>query len=266
MEVELAVLSDIGPVRKQNEDSLFYSNQTVEAEARGDCYQEHMSAILSKSMVCAVFDGMGGLPHGQTASRTAAQKLEKLVKKDAVSDYQQVFHRLNRAVCRVGERCQCTMGTTAAVLFLYAEHAVAANVGDSRIYHFHDGELLQLSADHTEYAVMAALKKELSWTEEGIKADGGRSNTLTQYLGIPEEEFLLEPEMKEVCQISGGDIFLLCSDGLWGSVSDKRVSEILSSNRTIGEMAEKFKEEAYRAGGKDNITVILLKIGEEESY
>ena len=83
---------------------------------------------------------------------------------------------------------------------------------------------------------------------------------LTQYLGIEEEEFILEPAVSEDIPVEEEDMFLLCSDGLTGMVSEEEMVRIMSQRVLPEEKAENLKKAALAAGGKDNVTIVLIQI------
>lgn len=142
------------------------------------------------------------------------------------------------------------------VLSVQAGFAQIANVGDSRAYLYRDGELEQLSIDHTERGSLQRLRKEFGLTQEDGMPE--MKDVLTQHLGVSEEDFLLEPYISGMSSLYAGDIYLLCSDGLSGMVTDSIIQEVLESSCNTMQKAQQLREIALKAGGRDNITLLLL--------
>ena len=132
-----------------------------------------------------------------------------------------------------------------------------SNIGDSRAYLYRDGVLRQISVDHTEQSSMFRMQEQLGITKL-IDIPNSR-NTLTQHLGIQENEFILEPTESEMIRVQKKDIYLLCSDGLTGMLQDTEISDVLSMNMDLWNKKRILIEKAMQAGGKDNITVILIE-------
>ena len=137
------------------------------------------------------------------------------------------------------------MGSTLAGLLFSGNVAWAFNLGDSRIYQLHDQKLTQLSVDHVDSRPLSGNRKA--------------KPSLTQHLGISEEEFLVEPSMIS-CTLVPGDTFLLCSDGLTDMLSDEEISEILVDHSSLSSQVERLIDFALERGGRDNITIILCTV------
>jgi PPM family protein phosphatase len=134
-----------------------------------------------------------------------------------------------------------------------------AHVGDSRVYRLRDGKLEQLTQDHTwvnEQVVAGFLSKEQARTHP-------LKNVVTRALG-GESDVLVD--VREV-EVLPGDLFLLCSDGLTGMLSDPDITERLSSGRSLHEICRTLVNDSNARGGIDNVTVVLLAIedGEDEA-
>ena len=132
-----------------------------------------------------------------------------------------------------------SMGTTAAILRFTDTQAGMCNVGDSKIYLFSDGNLIQLSYDHVGISV------------------GGRKPPLTQNLGIPETDMIIEPYVA-LGDYASGNLFLLCSDGLTDMVTTERIAEVLKNKPK--KAAKILLQEALDNGGRDNVSFILIKV------
>ena len=135
------------------------------------------------------------------------------------------------------------MGTTAAVVLFEGRNVHICNIGDSKVFRYRDGQLLQLSKDHLCFAPF------------GVKP------ALSQSLGIPPEKLRLEPfYMRTDC--AEADMYLICSDGLTDMLTNEEIQAVLSSNSATPTVT-RLLELALRNGGKDNITIILCKIEKE---
>lgn len=221
-----------GMVRDNNEDSVFPT-------ASGDS-DEHAVLIVA--------DGMGGHVAGEVASRIAinAAASTELDPVDRVAAG-------NRAIREEVARDPSLegMGTTMTLLAIDGDVATLAHVGDSRAYLLRQGELSQLTEDHTvaaEYVAMGQLSPE----EAGSHP---QRHMLTKTLGLTR--FVNVDEYK--VDLSRGDRILICSDGLTEMVDDKTIARTLSSG-SPDEVVWKLVEMANEAGGVDNITVVVVEV------
>jgi len=259
LKYEAYALTDIGNVRTNNEDN-FFCNGIYKKDVSMPVYIFDEKGDAGKLSVFAVFDGMGGADCGETASLTAAENLgkyfEEITAKERIFSGEEAILYMNAALCIEMEKKQANMGSTAVVLSIQAGFVQIANVGDSRAYLYRDGLLEQLSIDHTERGSLQRLRKELGLIQEdGIPE---MKDVLTQHLGVSEEDFLLEPYISGMSSLYAGDIYLLCSDGLSGMVPDNSIQEVLESSCNTMQKAQQLREMALKAGGKDNITLLLL--------
>ena len=160
-----------------------------------------------------------------------------------------LIQKMNDAVCqRSDELGSGRMGSTAVMLFLNPDYAYVCNVGDSRAFRLREDEFIQISEDHTDARFLA---------EQGIR----RKPSLTQHLGIWPDEMELEPYVAKG-QLQDGDQFLLCSDGLTDMVSNAEISAIMKEYEDVRLCVDTLIERALEQGGKDNVTVILVRIKE----
>ncbi len=259
LKYEAYALTDIGNVRTNNEDN-FFCNGIYKKDVSMPVYIFDEKGDAGKLSVFAVFDGMGGADCGETASLTAAENLgkyfEEITAKERIFSGEEAILYMNAALCIEMEKKQANMGSTAVVLSIQAGFVQIANVGDSRAYLYRDGLLEQLSIDHTERGSLQRLRKELGLIQEdGIPE---MKDVLTQHLGVSEEDFLLEPYISGMSSLYAGDIYLLCSDGLSGMIPDNSIQEVLESSCNTMQKAQQLRKMALKAGGKDNITLLLL--------
>ncbi len=249
----------IGNIRKKNEDNFFINGTYKERKESKFLYDGLL--LQKETSVIGIFDGMGGLGNGDNASYIAVKVLDKYFeyvrKNKAVFNSEFVLKKINKYICQEINKSSEKMGSTAVLLFCEKGHIQVSNIGDSRAYLYRDGILRQLSVDHTEQNSMFRMQEQLGIART-IDIPNSR-NTLTQHLGIQEDEFILEPAVSEIIQVQEKDIYLLCSDGLTGMLNDTEISDVLSRSANLKDKKKILIEEAMKAGGKDNITVILIE-------
>ena len=219
-------------------------------------------AFVCEPPFFAVADGMGGARAGEVAARLAASALEESA--PAARGEEGVVALIVEANSRIWERALADpatagMGTTVTAALVDAEAGEVAigHVGDSRAYRLRDGELAQLTTDHS---LVAELVESGVLTPEEAERHPQRS-AITRALGT-------EPSVDvEAFTVAGqvGDLFLLCSDGLSTMIGDEEVaSAIESAGRDPVAAAEALVAAANARGGEDNITVVLFELDEGE--
>ena len=219
-------------------------------------------AFVCEPPLFAIADGMGGAQAGELASRLAAAALEELAGSalgtDAVVD---LVHQANTRVYRrsLEDPDVAGMGTTATVILVDEAGGTLAigHVGDSRAYRLRNGDLEQLTADHS---LVAELVRHGRLTEAEAAAHPQRS-VITRALGT-------EPEVEVdtlTVELAQGDLYLLCSDGLTTMLSDTEIRAVVAAiDGDLGRVASDLVDAANRAGGEDNITVVVFAVGEGE--
>ena len=206
-----------------------------------------------------VFDGMGGGDYGEVASEKAAHIVHDwLVDRDKIADDELdgVENSLAALCLLINQEVYHTafnlgseqMGSTLAMLYFLSGYVWTVNLGDSRVFRVRNGNMRQLSVDHTD--------------EEEMRAVGivDRKPMLTQYLGINPEVFNLEPSVSRRT-VKRGDVYLVCSDGLTDMVQEDRICEILDEGKSPEECVRKLIRSALEAGGRDNITTLVIFAG-----
>jgi serine/threonine protein phosphatase PrpC len=227
--------SDIGRVRALNEDSA-----------------------LAVEGLFAVADGMGGHRGGDVASQVAVHALRDRAPILTTNDLLQAIHDANETIVAqsTGDPALRGMGTTLCVLALVdaegQERLAIANVGDSRVYLFTNGELEQMTDDHS---LVAALVREGRITPEEAEEHPQR-NILTRALGIDTDVLVDAWEVVPVV----GDRWVLCSDGLFNEVSEDQIAAVLRRLAAPDDAARELVRLANDAGGRDNITVLVVDI------
>jgi len=235
---EEAVRTDTGRQRNANEDSLF-----VEAP------------------LFVVADGMGGAQAGEVASRAAAESFaqnlpaappERLLE-ETITGANRTIHELARK-----DPSLAGMGTTttAALVDLDSEEVAIGHVGDSRAYRLRGGRFEQLTRDHS---LVEEMRRKGQLTDAQAE-DHPQRSIITRALG-PEPE--VDVDLQTV-PAQAGDVFLICSDGLTTMLDDEKIAHILSRATSLDSAVRALVDEANRAGGRDNITVVLFRLEEAE--
>ncbi len=252
-----SVMTHPGCRPKGNEDN-FYINGFYKKDP--DAQIAHQDGTISEGYVLAsVCDGMGGQCLGEVASMIAVETLNEFFGKKpqnlSVEWIQTLIDEANRRVCRKMTEEKKRMGSTLSMVEIVNDKVIAANLGDSRIYRFRNGGLLQLSTDHT---TVARLLRTGAITKEEAKMHPMR-HQISQYLGIFPKEMILEPAVTEISNIEDQDIYLLCSDGLTDMLEEDEITAVLAAEKNITNAAKMLIEKANLAGGEDNITVVLVR-------
>jgi PPM family protein phosphatase len=245
--VEVAAATDVGCQRENNEDSYIYWEPTEDTD------------FHRKGRLAIVADGMGGHEGGQEASRIAVEAIQAAYEADSgdpQSGLLKGFRQAHDQVIRyASDHLQLRgMGTTATAIAVNENLLSFAHIGDSRLYRIHGKDISRLTRDHSyvgrlfENGVISAQEAEVH----------PQRHILTAALGTGPE---IPPDTPEhPIQLESGDQLLLCTDGLWGLVSDQEIQRIVSSNG-VAEACGKLIDAAKQRGGPDNITAILLRIG-----
>jgi PPM family protein phosphatase len=217
-------------------------------------------SMLARSPLFVVADGMGGARAGEVASNIAVESFREPFPADVAPEQALVDHAL-AANARIYELSrqnsdQAGMGTTLTAVFVGKYEVSIAHVGDSRAYCLRDSKLLRLTDDHS---LVDEMIREGRLTPEEAEAHPQRS-IITRALG-PEE--IVEVDTRSF-RARAGDVYLLCSDGLTSMVPEARLAEILRlfADASLHDMGEALIAEANRLGGRDNITVVLLRLEE----
>lgn len=241
--------SDVGRKREKNEDN-FLADPSL--------------------MLYCVADGMGGHAGGETASRMAVETVHRTVRlarqngsvfpADAGNqEVPEVLELLQRAVSEASRRIYDAssqnpdlhgMGTTVTLVQVLGTRIYVAHVGDSRLYRLRDNRFEQLSEDHS---LVAEQVRAGFITAEEAQFSRFR-NIITRSVGFESQ---VKADTFSVA-VRQGDVFVLCSDGLTGMVSDEEIERVLKSNRLVS-AADHLVNLANRAGGEDNITLVVLR-------
>jgi serine/threonine protein phosphatase PrpC len=238
--IRMAGATDVGLKRKANQDSIFYD-------------ELHGLGIVA--------DGIGGRRGGEVASSIAVSGLRKIFMDSDVVKHGEInsflvssMDRINLEIISRGtiEPEISGMGTTINCLLFVGDKLHIAHVGDSRSYLFQNNQFFQLTLDHN-----VEVFSERGWLKPGQISPNAKPEALVRALGLAPA---VEVDVYEI-DLVPGQIFLTCSDGLSGMISDRQISDIMKryQNR-LDDLPRKLIEAANAGGGRDNITVIVSEV------
>ncbi len=238
--------------------------RVVEEAARSDTGRQRTAnedAYFARSPVFAVADGMGGAQAGEVAAKIAADAFEHDFPdgQDPEQQLARIASEANRRIYELAreDSSRSGMGTTLTGALLSDDEVSIVHVGDSRAYLFRDGELRQLTRDHS---LVEELRRRGQLTLEEAE-DHPQRSIITRALG-PEAQVELDVHTH---QARSGDVFLICSDGLTSMVREERVHEILAGSDSLRAAVDQLVDEANRMGGRDNITVVVFRVADTEA-
>jgi protein phosphatase len=231
---ETGAATHVGKLRQQNEDSYL---------------------VLPSSGVWAVADGMGGHSAGDLASSTLVGELKRIPPPssapDLLADCEARIVDANSWLRKISEeRPGYVIGTTVAVLLVYAEFFACVWAGDSRIYRIRQSKIEQLSVDHTE---VQELLSDGKMTAEEARS-WPRRNVITRAIGTYDD---LELEMTNGT-LDDGDVFIICSDGLTTHVEDREILA-LAKNYPAQRACDFLVKMTLDRGATDNVTVVIVR-------
>jgi protein phosphatase len=245
MDVEFTELSDVGRVRQGNEDSLghFQPAGTEDVRARGWLF--------------TVADGVGGHDLGEVASHTAVESVvagfrESLPGEAHTGLMTRLVRTANTRVLDAGHAAGGQMATTIVACAMRYDRAVVAHVGDSRCYLIRRGQPNLLTRDHT--FVNEQLRLKLLSRKEAAESDN--RHMLSRSLG---SELAVSVEVNEH-QVFAGDVLLLCSDGLHGSVEPSEMAALAGHGSDLATAAKRLVQIANQRDGSDNISLQLIRV------
>ena len=245
MKISCAGNTDVGVVRSGNEDSFLLN-------CAGGLF--------------IVADGIGGHAAGEVASEMAVQIVAKelgslrgLSDAESASRMRSAIRKANAAIFErtLAEHDKRGMGTTTTVMVLFSRRYLIGQVGDSRAYLLREGDLLQLTKDHSyvqEQVDAGLLTPEQARTHP-------YSNVITRCVGANED---VAPDIY-FGNLERGDVVLLASDGLTGMLEDQQLATIMGAEENPETCVNKMIADANRRGGLDNITAIVVRVDDVEA-
>ena len=241
--IQVGFKSDKGIKRINNEDAYF---------------------VMPEDSVYIIADGVGGNNAGEIASRTAVSVAAEYIRENPIKNitceedlrnyFMKCLAKANTEIYTLAGKYTENRGmaTTMVLAYIAGKLGYIVNVGDSRAYLFRNGSLSQITEDHTY--VNELLKSGVITIEEA--ENHSQKNVITRAVGA-------EPSVRAdffQTALEKDDILMLCSDGLYGEVDEQKLIEILGGRNTMSVTCTHLVDEAIRCGGRDNITVICLKI------
>jgi len=236
--IRSAALSDIGRVRKNNEDRYLHDEI---------------------AMLFGVADGVGGLPGGAEAAQRTVDEVAAGVRSSSAEnppDLTAIILRANELIHRLGAVLSPVLGIGSTLTFGHIREKTLhlAHVGDSRCYSWRNGEFAQLTDDHSveNEARLRRAKGEVIYYHEANR------NALTRCMGqpgSPQVDVLVRP-------LRAGDRYLFCTDGVTRMVRDEELAELMGQSAEPEEILREMITLAVRRGGPDNATGVLIFIDE----
>ena len=233
--------TDVGLKRNNNQDFVYASDQKV----------GQLPSLL------IVADGMGGHAAGDLASRmcveTVVDSIGSSSRTGIIPILDEAIRKANAAVLKKAEEKPelSGMGTTFVAGVIDGDTLYVANIGDSRLYVIDDERIDQITEDHSLVEEMARAGK---LTREQMR-NHPEKNIITRAVGGDADT---EADFFDV-GLHGGDIVLLCSDGLTNMVEDEQIFRIVKREKTLREAGQRLISAANQAGGRDNISVVLAR-------
>lgn len=261
--VEVFGMSDLGRVRKNNEDNFVVSNLSTGESGLTPSLTSH--ELGPRGTLFLVADGMGGEASGEVASHACVENIPKrlsenlnslhsisetnfvLLLREAVEYANQLIYQKAQS-----DPAYRGMGTTTTAATLFGPHLFVAQVGDSRAYLMRNKQITQLTRDQTYLNYLAEIGAEMPADPE----KDSRRSILTQAVGTSETVDVKVTYTK----VRQGDWILLCSDGLYNMVKTPAIEEVLATPAPLPEKCQALINQANTNGGTDNITVIIAEI------
>ncbi len=239
MKLEIFGATDLGRVRKSNQDSFFCS---------------------SSQGIAVVADGIGGRKGGEVASRMAVEGMKKAIVECESLRHEEInpflmnsIDRVNSEIINAGTNNGTPgMGTTLECLMFVGDKVHIAHVGDSRTYLFHKNHLWQLTIDHNLKTFV-----DRGWMVRSEISSKMKEEALVKSLGLTQrcEIDVYNKTLQE------GEIYITCSDGLTSMVDNRKISTIIREQQANPERLPRLLiDEANAEGGRDNITVVVTRV------
>lgn len=249
MKISYAAKTDVGMKRTHNEDYF---------------------SLVEEEQLFIVADGMGGHASGEVASKMAAETMGQFYERTRDEEATWPF-KMDRSLSYIENRLACSiklanlrifetackdiklkgMGTTIVSSLVAGNKLYVGHVGDSRCYRVRNGQISQLTRDHSLLEDYKDAKPDMTEEEE---RNFPHKNVITRALGMRET---VQVDINAY-EVEDGDIFVLCSDGLSGMVDDEGIGECVSQAENLERAVAELVDRANRSGGTDNVTTLLL--------
>ncbi|WP_186776559.1 PP2C family protein-serine/threonine phosphatase [Rubripirellula reticaptiva] len=269
---DAAGTSDIGQKRAENQDHFLVASlrrQMVVDQTDVPAKQQEELYGCQEGRLLVIADGMGGHHGGEQASRTAVESCAQYVldmmqwflklapgsEKDFEDELSDCLKSVQQKIWDNSVAGGRRMGTTVTMAYVLWPRMFVVHAGDSRCYLLRDGELKQLTTDHT---IAQQLVDSGGMTPDDAALSNWR-HVLWNCVGGGEEQ--VRPEAVR-CQLKDDDVIVLCSDGLTGMVADSEIASIIGNASSSEKATQDLVDAANHAGGNDNISVIVCRIVE----
>jgi protein phosphatase len=250
MKIRYAAKTDVGMKRNHNEDYF---------------------SLIEDEQLFIVADGMGGHASGEVASKLAAETVGEFYQR--TKDEEATWpYKMDRSLSYIENRLVCGiklanykifeaacrdlrykgMGTTIVTTLICGDKIYVAHVGDSRCYRVRQGQIQQITRDHSLLEDYKEAKPDMTEEEE---RNFPHKNVITRALGMRET---VQVDIRSHL-IKSGDVYILCSDGLSGMVVDEQICQIASNAKSLERAVAELVDAANRNGGTDNVTTLLLQ-------
>jgi PPM family protein phosphatase len=226
--------------------------------------RQQQVSYLETMLLAVVADGMGGMSQGELASKLAVKiALEEPISADfqTINQYHEwlisVFQKANESVANHVK----DGGTTLSLILAIAQQLMIAHVGDSRIYLLRQGQICQLSEDHSLIAMLVASGQ----ITEAESVDHPDRNVLTKFLGSKSRlsdgyiQDLRRTHQELSITLENEDILLLCSDGVWDLVTKQELTDIFQNHQNLQLAVDQSIKQVIKRGASDNATLVALK-------
>ena len=239
--MKIYAMTDVGRRREVNQDYVYVTDRPIGPFPN----------------LLTVADGMGGHKAGEYASSQAIALAKREIASDTGSEPVQIINQgitaANKSIYEEAtqDEDKYGMGTTMVAATLLEDHLCVANVGDSRLYVYRDGQLSQITQDHS---VVGEMVRKGEMPKEEARSHPKR-NLITRAVGAEAEvrvDFFDET-------LQAGDLVLMCTDGLTSMVEESEIEEVLAGSGQVADKVAKLVDLANDHGGKDNITVIVIE-------
>lgn len=262
-QVKFAVRSEVGNVRKNNEDNFYCSGIFMTVSERERPF--FLSGIADSPCIFAVCDGMGGEDCGELASLTAVQNLQEHSRKilssliDADKGVNDYVADTNTKLLGIMRSQGIRMGATLVMAVAGADSFTLYNLGDSRGFRVNNGRLLLATDDHT----VAAEKVRMGFLTPAQGEKSREKHMLTRFLG-DNDEWGAMPDASERFSFGENTGGLLCSDGLTDMLTFSEIAAIMKDSPEPSEAVNRLVDSALEHGGRDNVTCLVFRIEKGE--
>lgn len=255
-QIKAALRSGTGKIRANNEDAFYFSGQFPSVENMNQ--ETALQGVFSlRGSLFGVCDGIGGAYNGEVASSTAAARMEDLQEALKTKMFSEAIVPWTRDVNNTIVKDVPGGGCTIAMAFAKDQAMYIAHVGDSRVYRLHEGQLIGMTKDHSK--VQMLLDAGIITPEQA--AVHPQRHMVVRYIGMDEQENgICTATVARPMPFVNGDRYLLCTDGVTDMLDKQTLENLLKQELDTDACAQAIYQKALEAGGRDNITLIVLDV------